>query len=58
MTNNHSSEEDFIFPKTHEGLSGTLVEKLPEGKDLPFEIDPDKRVWEYDGYGNKVPKTP
>lgn len=34
------------------------VEQLPEGRDLPFEIDPDKRDWEYDGDGRRVPKTP
>ena len=36
---------------------GTLIDKLPEGKDLPFELDPDKRDWKYDGDGRKIPKS-
>ena len=58
MTNTHSSKiEDFVVMCDQITPRGTLIDKLPEGKDLPFELDPDKRDWKYDGDGRKIPKS-
>ena len=37
-------------------MNPSSKEPKPEQRNEPFEIDPDKRDWEYDGNGRRVPK--